>query len=202
MLDAILCIALARRQYHGEPPARDEQPFEFVLPLKKWHARGTWGWHASTLFPEPQAQETLVHWRKRLRQNRIEVVQGSPNLTNGVYRDWNMPLPLLLTRTLSGWCVAQTQGDSVGIAKRIRHELKRSVRWIGKKRSQGRGNVIGIEVEHTEEDGSIARDGKFTRYMPVADGVRLVRPRPPYWSNWNRTQCAEIGDVAEIGYLK
>ena len=194
MLDAIFCVALARRQYHGEPPARDERPFEFELPLKKWHARGTWGWHASALFPDPDAQETLLHWRKRLRQNRMEITNGSPNLTNGVYRDWNMPLPLLLTRHLTGWCVAETKGDGHGIARDIRHELKRSVRWLGKKRSQGRGNIIEIAVEHCDEDCSIDKDGKFTRYMPAEDGPRLVRPRPPYWNTWNRTTCSEIGD--------
>lgn len=193
MLDAIFCATLARRQHHGEPPARDERPFEYELPLKKWRARGTWGWHASALFPDPDCEETLVHWRKRLRQNRIEITQGSPNLTNGIYRDWNMPLPLLLTRHLTGWCLAAAH-DGIGIAASIKHELTRSARWLGKKRAHGRGNVIHINVEHCEEDCSISRDGKFVRYMPQENGPRLVRPRPPYWNNWNRTPCAEIGE--------
>lgn len=194
MLDALIAIACARRQAHGEPPARDEAPHDFLLPLKRWQQGGAWGWHASALFPEGDTAESLLYWRKRFRQHRIEITEGSPNLTNGVYRDWNMPLPLLLTRRLVGWCVAETRGDGAGIGNVIRHELKRSIRWLGKKRAHGRGRIVAIDVEHSEQDLSIERDGKLTRWMPHEGGTRLVRPRPPYWNVWGRVACAEIGD--------
>lgn len=196
MLDSLIAVACARRQAHGEPPARDEPPHEFMLPLKRWEMGGTWGWCASALFPDGPTAETVTHWRKRFRQNRVELTDGSPNLTNGVYRDWNMPLPLLLTRRLVGWCVTYEpwakEGES--IRRRLKHELRRSIRWLGKKRAHGRGRVVGIDLEYCEDDFSMMRDGRFTRWMPREDGTRLVRPRPPYWNIHGRVPCAEIGD--------
>jgi hypothetical protein len=186
MLDGILAAANSRHHVHGEPPARDEAPFDIPLPLREWRRNGTWGWHASALFPDGETAESLIHWRKRLRQNRVETTEGSPNLTNGVYRDWNMPLPLLLVQRMIGF--------AFGEAGKVRRELKRSVRWLGKKRAHGRGRVTNIEVEECEADYSIERGGKLMRYMPRDDGTRLVRPRPPYWNIHGRVACAEVGD--------
>lgn len=189
MLDSLIAIACARRQAHGEPPARDEPPHEFLLPLKRWELSGAWGWHASALFPDGETAETTTFWRKRLRQNRIEVASGSPNLTNGVYRDWNMPLPLLLVHRLVGWCVLDTQHMETAA---FRRELRRSVRWLGKKRAHGHGRVTGIDVDHVEDDFSLSRDGRLMRWLPDIHGVRLVRPRPPYWNIHGRVVCAEV----------
>lgn len=184
-LDGLLSVACARHHVHGEAPARDETPDDIPLPLQRWNVAGEWGWCASALFPQGATGETLTHWRKRFRQDRIQITEGSPNLTNGIYRDWNMPLPLLLTRALVAY--------AVGDRRMVRRELIRSIRWIGKKRAHGHGRVVGIEVETIEKDYSIANDGYYTRYMPDVRGVRLVRPRPPYWSNVGRVICAEIG---------
>ena len=103
MLDGILAAACSIHHTHGEPPSRDEEPDDIPLPIRRWEIAGTWGWHASALFPEGDTVETLQFWRKRFRQNRIEMSEGSPNLQNGVYRDWNMPLPLLLCRSMIGY---------------------------------------------------------------------------------------------------
>ena len=188
MLDGILAAVAARHHVHGEPPGRDEPPDEIPLPLAKWRAGGCWGWRASALFPEGETAESLVYWRKRFRQHRVEITEGSPNLTNGIYRDWNMPLPLLLTRRMVAYCV--------GDRRNIRHELVRGVRWVGKKRAHGRGRVVGIDIEVIEHDYSIERDGRLMRWMPREDGTRLVRPRPPYWNIVGRVRCAEIGEAA------
>lgn len=190
MLDALLAWCAARHHVHGEPPARDEQPFDIPLPLARWHRGDVWGWRASALFPEGDSAESLVFWRKRLRQDRVHLTEGSPNLTNGVYRDWNMPLPLLLCRTM----VAYAFGDR----RQVRHELVRNVRWLGKKRAHGRGRVVSIEVDRINDDYSILRDGQLMRWMPSEEGSRLVRPRPPYWNICGRVRCAEIGDVMPV----
>lgn len=185
MLDGILAAASSRWHVHGEPPARDEVPADIPLPLRKWEIGGTWGWHASALFPDGETAESLIHWRKRFRQNRVEITNGSPNLTNGVYRDWNMPLPLLLAQRMVAF--------AFGEAGKVRRELKRSVRWLGKKRAHGKGRVVGIDVEESEADYSLTRDGNLMRYLPQQDGPRLIRPRPPYWNIHGRVACGEIG---------
>lgn len=188
MLDGILAAACSRHHVHGEPPARDEAPFDIPLPLARWEIGGTWGWCASALFPDGDTAESLQFWRKRLRQNRIEITDASPNLTNGIYRDWNMPLPLLLCRRM----VAYAFGDR----RNVRRELVRSIRWLGKKRAHGRGRVVSIDVDRIDEDCSITRNGVYTRWMPAEGGSRLVRPRPPYWNIHDRVMCAEIGAQA------
>jgi len=197
MLDGILAVAFmslvrARRGevYEHEEIGRDEPPYDVPLPLARWSVGDVWGWKASALFPDGETAESLVYWRKRLRQHRIELTEGSPNTTNGVYRDWNMPLPLLLCRRMVAYCVTDREGR-----RDIRRQLEK-IRWIGKKRAHGRGRVIGVTVEQCEVDYSIARDGTLTRWMPSDTGSRLVRPRPPYWNVVGRVRCAEIGETA------
>lgn len=189
MLDGLLAAACVRHHISGEPPARDEDPRDVPLPLKKWQQGGTWGWHASALFPVGEKAEALVYWRKRLRQSRIDVAAGSPNTTNGTWRDWQMPLPLLLCLEMEAW--------AFGDRREVRRELRRSIRWLGKKRAHGHGRVIEIEVDALDgDDGSIAApDGSLRRFMPHEGGSRLVRPRPPYWSSVGRVRCSEIGEI-------
>lgn len=189
MLDGILAAAASRHHVHGEPPARDEEPFDIPLPLKRWNIGNTWGWHASALFPDGPTAESLVYWRKRFRQTRVELATGAPNLTNGTYRDWNMPLPLLLTNRM----IAFAYGDR----RNVKRELGRNVKHLGKKRAHGRGAVVGIEVETVADDYSLTREGVAMRWLPCANGCRLVRPRPPYWNIVGRVTCREIGSRLE-----
>lgn len=184
MLDGILAAALIRWHHHGDPPARDERPFDCPLPLKVWREGNIWGHHASALFPDGATAESTIHWRKRLRQNRIELTKGSPNTTNGTYRDWNMPIPLLLCRRLVAW--------AVGDRRKILTTLRRDVKYIGKKRGHGRGMIVHIDVDPIDEDFSIRKDGESTRYYPDPDGTRPVRTRPPYWNLVDQAMCCEI----------
>jgi CRISPR type IV-associated protein Csf3 len=188
MLDGLLCAALCRWHSSGEPPARDEVPKEIPLPLEKWSIEGVWGWKASALFPvDDPLGEQVVFWRKRIRQNRIEISTGSPNANMGTYRDWNMPLPLLLTNKLVAY--------AVGNAHDVRRELKRNIKYIGKKRAHGRGRINSISVEIVDEDLSCINEGRAMRWLPLADGWRAVRPRPPYWSIAGRMRSCEIGQL-------
>lgn len=191
MLDAIMACIRARHYVHGDPPGRDEKPDEIPIPFKKWAINGAWGYHASALFPlEPGGDEQIIFLRRRYRQGRAELAEGSPNLTNGTYRDWNLPLPILLTPALVAYCVYT--GDRK--VKDLRRDLVRDVKWIGKKRSHGRGRVVGVEIDLIEEDRSLYYQGQAMRYLPDPDGVRMVRTRPPYWNNYDKTACCEIGD--------
>jgi len=189
MLDALLGAALARWHVHGEPPARDEEPFDIPLPLRRWEIEGVWGWHASALFPDAAVDEeigeSLVSWRQRFRSGRAERLNASPNLTQGIYREWNMEVPYLLVPRLIGYCY--------GERAKIKRTLTRDIKYLGKKRAQGRGAITSIEVEVIDDDYSIVKDNRTTRWLPHPDGSRLVRPRPPYWNTVGTVNCLEIG---------
>lgn len=190
MLDGILAAALCRFHVHGEPPARDEEPFDVPLPVKKWKIGGTWGWCASALFPDGETAESLQFWRKRFRQNRVELTQGSANLTNGPYRDWNMPLPLLLAPRMVAY--------AFGEMGRVRRELRRSIKHIGKKRAHGRGAVVQINVDEIPEDWSLRKGNAAMRWIPDVKGTRIVRPRPPYWSVVGAVRCCDVGGEVSV----
>lgn len=185
MLDGILAWCLSAYHVSGHPPSRNEEPSDIPIPLKKWHMKnGVWGWHASALFPEGQTAESLQFWRSRFREDRIELTSGSPNRTNGTYRDWQMPMPLTLCHKMVAY--------AVGNRSDVHKILRRGVSYIGKKTSMGKGRVVGIDVEWVDEDYSIRKDGKPMRWYPEEDGPKLVRPRPPYWSNVGRVRCCDI----------
>lgn len=184
MLDSLLCAAMCRWHVSGEPPGRDEPVKDIPLPLQKWRHQSGWGWHASALFPEGPVAETTRFWRKRLRHDHIELTKGSPNVTNGTYRDWNMPVPLLLVHRMIAFCC--------GDRRLIKRALSRDVKFLGKKRAHGYGRIVEVSVEEIESDFSLELEGKPTRWLPDPQGSRLVRLRPPYWSNWERVTCSEI----------
>jgi CRISPR type IV-associated protein Csf3 len=185
-LDSLLTFAAVAHHACGEAPSRTNRAPIIPLPLERWHVGETWGWCASALFPDGQVIESLQFWRKKFRTNRIQLATGSPNLTNATYREYNMPMPLVLCHSMVAWCV--------GDRRKIRHELIRSIRHLGRKASMGKGTVNDVTVEHTDEDWSLLRDGRAQRWLPMEDGVRLVRPRPPYWNNTERVASCEVGE--------
>ncbi len=190
-LDALVAFALLPYKHQGDPPARDERPADIMLPLGCKSISGERVWCASALFPDYNDAESVYWWRKRMRDDRYHLTSGSPVLTNGVYRAWNYPLPMTLARTMTGFATALEKPS------RLRNLLRRHITSLGKKRSMGRGKVIGLEVEEVEADRSCVNDhGRAMRWLPTPGATRLVRPRPPYWNVIGAVPCCEVGDLA------
>lgn len=185
-LDALLAWCLAPFHCKGEAPTRDEEPYDIPLPLAKWRIGEVWGWRASALFPDGDTAESLQFWRKKFRQSRIELTKGSPSLINGIYREYNVPLPLLLCRQMIAF--------AVGDHRRVHQILRKNVKYLGKKRVYGKGKVVDIAVDTIEQDNSLIRDGIAMRFLPSNTGARMVRPRPPYWNNCGKVTCCEVGE--------
>lgn len=186
-LDALLawCLSPIHRHCHT-PLQRDDLPEEVPLPLRRLDIGETWIYRASALFPQGEQADALMYWRKRFRQQVVHWTTGSPNLQNGPYRDYNMPVPLLLIHHMIAW------GD--GNAKEARKLLKQ-IKHLGKKRAYGKGQVVGLEVEACDVQSVITHDNHALRWLPNPEGTRLVRPRPPYWNAVGRIMCCEIGDT-------
>ena len=188
-LDALLAWALAPMQTQERCLMRSDTPDDIQLPLLRSVVNGSEVWHASALFPEQPGVETLRFWRKKFRQNRIELTTGSPNLQNGVYREYNMPIPVL--------CASKLVGYAQGNCKEVKRILKKHLPAVGKYRAQGFGRVVDVECDHIDDDWSWVKDGRAMRYLPTPGGMRLVRPRPPYWNIVGRGPSCEVGDIID-----
>jgi CRISPR type IV-associated protein Csf3 len=114
------------------------------------------------------------------------MINGSPNLTGGPYKDKNMPFPLLLVSQM----IAYGSGDRKGIKK----ILKKHIRSLGRQRSAGYGRIVSVDCVEIEHDWSLVKDGCAMRCLPDENGIRIQRVVPPYWNNTDRIKCCEIGD--------
>lgn len=184
-LDALLAWSLAPRLGIHQHLGREDAPEHVPLPLLRKTIGKHWVYQSSALIPDGPQGEDVQFWRKRFRQCRADISTGSPNLTNGTYRDWNMPIPLVLTTRL----VAYASGSRKECKK-----LLRDLTHIGKKRAHGHGKIIRIDYDKMEQNWAIERDGLAMRWLPDESGSRLVRLRPPYWNIVGRVRCCEVGD--------
>ncbi|MBP8055084.1 MAG: hypothetical protein KA314_04550 [Chloroflexi bacterium] len=191
MLDSLIDWSLSPMvRTKGDPaPGRGDLVDEIRLPLGTWHVGSHWGWCASALIPaeEGTPQETIQHFRKKFRANRISLTNGVPNLQSGATREYNLPFTVQLVDKLVAYCL--------GDRHTIDSLLRRNVHYLGQKKHRGRGRVESIAVEVVESDYSLVCDGKAMRWLPVAEGLREVRLRPPYWNNNDRVPCCEVGDA-------
>lgn len=183
-LDSLFAWVLCPGRLVDNGLGRNEVPKIQRLPLGEWHIDGCWGWHASALFPDNDI-ESLQYWRKKFRTNRIHLTTGSPNLMSGKYREYNMPIPLILCNTITAY--------ALGSRKRVAQLLKR-IRYIGKKGAYGKGGVVSTEVEVIEKDFSLVKDGKAMRFLPTKRGSRYGRVLPPYWNVTERIKTCCVGD--------
>ena len=184
-LDSLLAWAICPKHLADKGLERSEVPEVQRLPLGEWHINGYWGWHASALFPDGDI-ESLQFWRKKFRTNRIHLTTGSPNLMSGKYREYNIPMPLILCHTITAY--------ALGSRKRVAQLLRR-IRYIGQKGSYSKGLVNSVEVKVIEKDYSLAKDGKAMRFLPQKDGPRFGRIRPPYWNVTERINTCYVGDL-------
>jgi len=188
-LDALLAWVEIPKFVKLDNLGKSEKPYDVSLPLDKWEIRGQWGWKASALFPGEDIFESIQYWRKKFRQGKIELTQGSANLQQGVYREYNTPMCLVVTNKM----VAYACGDKHKIAK-----ILTKIKYLGKKRAYGKGKVVDISISDVDYDWSIDRDGRATRWLPYKNGIKLVRCRPPYWNRIDRINCCKIGDKIQL----
>ena len=188
-LDALLAWVLAPRQKIHQHLGRDDIPEGVKLPLMRETIGKHWVYKASALLPEGFIGEDLQHWRKRFRTNKSDVTNGSPNLTNGTYRDWNNPLPLVLVRNM----IAYADGNRSEVKK-----LFKEVKYLGKKRAHGHGKILDISFDEVQDDFTLIKDGKSMRWMPDVNGTRIVRMQPPYWNRHDRIYACDVGDEYDL----
>lgn len=165
-----------------------------AMPLEIRGQGDVWYYACSFAYPQPWwFAEGQDHWNKRFDQSYVSLVdfqgrRGKIHVGQGRYRSYHMPVFYRVAPKVTWYCV----GDSKGI-----ESLLYGVSHLGKKRSQGWGEVMEWEVQHWAHDWS-ERDaeGRLTRALPaeVNGGVpldlKLYGLRPPYWDRQNQMLVA------------
>lgn len=194
-LDGLLAAEMWSRLkpgYPAGPSALDaDDPPDLDLPLARCApAAGPWHWAATCAYPDPVPERVEVHtWTGRVDHRHLELVSaalpGVVSSRQGRYRSRLMPLLVLP-------CLAVTW-QAVGDVEALR-DLLGGIAAIGKKRSQGEGQVLSWTVDpmpgltrfaaaHLNPDGTLSRpsptaclDGTGT----PDGGSGRAGIRPPY----------------------
>ena len=167
-------------------PSINQQAFNFKIPVKRvGHKEDSdWYWAASwAQFPEGYETDKS-HWNRRFDggqpglgeyldfQGRSEKI----SVSSGRYKGYHHPLSLVVTPRVEWYCL----GDAEGIAK-----LLTKITHLGKKRSQGWGEVLRWSIYKSDRDRSQWSDaGRPMRALPHRQGDYrrgFHGIRPPYW---------------------
>lgn len=162
-------------------PENKTDIFHIPLPLKRIGTKELF-YAASIGFPK-QAVEGTARWRKHTDiESKKKIRIGS-----GEFKRYDMPMPY-------------TSADQIDFyANGNKEEIERLLQYIpgiGKKRTQGYGNVRSWQVEQSTHDYSVVKDGVPMRPIPVSEATpfglkcdveMLFAYFPPYWHHKNLT---------------
>lgn len=192
-IDALLAFAIALRHNLPAPRIPDE-----VRPIEIPIARSPCGRFHLASFSDGRVESRERRWVNRRFPLAEAQAFGDAKLkrvllSGGPSKSYRLPLETLHLEhdLLTWWCV----GDHEQIA-----DLLRSVWYLGKKRSTGKGRVRRWDVTPCTPWGEgfpvVSREGKPLRPLPL-DWPGLVDPEPgmrvltyPYWIRSREELCA------------
>lgn len=144
-------------------------------------------------------REQTSHWVKYFDSENSELIKAKEKgkqkirLTSGYFKIYRIPFTLRSYKTLTFF----VRGDK----EKIKNLLENNINFVGKKSSQGYGEILKYEFLDCEEDYSLFdKDGNIMRHIPVREFVKTEKcPSeknffkecpviPPYWRN----DCREI----------
>lgn len=164
-------------------PENKTDVFYIPLPLKLIGTKEPF-YSASIGFPK-QAIEGISRWRKHTDIESKKKIQ----IGSGEFKRYDMPMPYTSTEEI----VFYANGNKAEIERLLDY-----IPSIGKKRTQGYGNVRKWQVEQSDHDWSIVRDGVPMRPIPISEAApfnlkcdveMLFAVRPPYWHRSNLTKA-------------
>ncbi len=164
-------------------PENKTDIFYIPLPLKLMGTKEPF-YAASIGFPK-QAVEGTARWRK---QTDIES-KKKIRIGSGEYKRYDMPMPYTSAEEI----IFYANGNKAEIERLLQY-----IPGIGKKRTQGYGNVRLWRVEQAEHDWSIVKDGIPMRPIPVSeaaqfnlkcDVIMYFSTIPPHWHKSTMTLC-------------
>jgi hypothetical protein len=185
-LDGLISSAVFKDkvlEYWNVPENRDELIY-IPLPLKRYGTNESF--YAASIGFAPEMIEGVERWRKRTEiESKKKIQVGS-----GQYKIYDMPMP---TQYAESW-VFYANGN----IEEVQRLLTTHICSIGKKCSQGFGEVKAIEISASDHDWSIVKGGVPMRPIPASEAgefdldcdVKMFFAfRPPYWHKLNMTEC-------------
>lgn len=152
-------------------------------------------YHASASILDTDEKHVVTMY-KRFHEAEDLKYRGKIKLSSGKYRSYMLKFPYSASNTV--------RFNFLGDAKEI-IRLMENVRYIGKKRAVGGGEVSHMEVHQLQKDESIVRAGVAMRSIPVAmlkeiADIHVMRMayRFPAWDGANTCLCVAPGGKCEI----
>lgn len=189
-LDGILAYAWTKEEF-GTVQARLSIPkeelidFTSVLPLKV-HEKGYF-LSSHMHFDGNCAIEQTGSWKKRWANKHDQIAdfgrsKRKIDVGRGEFKSYDMPLNLMSTPEV--WFFFQSDDIS-----RVEYLIDKHILYLGKKRSQGYGEISDFSITECEEQ-------KIIRPIPVrffdevpAGQLKFCAWKPPYWLPDNFENC-------------
>lgn len=147
-------------------------------------------------------REFVGSWVKRWNKEDDDLIdfgktQPKINISMGRYKNYHMPIVLKAYQTITFY----VRGD----IEEISRLLKANINYLGKKGSQGYGQIKQWGFEETNQDSSLFKDNKLLRPIPVErfPGIEISQSKrvfpviPPYWRLDNHKLCYMPEDINE-----
>lgn len=146
-------------------------------------------WRASALIVDSKQMDSKQHVRRRFNDNRITMFNTTVNNQGFFTANRNTPVNIIVCDRLVSYIRCKIDE----IEKYIM-----MINYLGKYRSAGYGRVQNILIQEQDNDYSLTKNGRATRYIPIPNGRRFGRAMPPYWREDNSLNTTYVGDKCNI----
>lgn len=141
------------------------------------------------LFDDSKAVEDIQKWRKRWDAKHDNIADFGKNIRKidtqrGTFKSYDVPISTKLVS--QSWFVFCS--DNITEVERL---IKKWIHFIGKKRSQGYGEIESFTIEETED--MIARPiPKNPNEWKNVTKINFCTYKPPYWDVKKAKPCALV----------
>ena len=195
-LDALLYWLWLNERGLANPNANAKNFIKAEIPIKEVEEKGFSFYAVSSPLYQTKSKFT-IRYRKRWDNQDKHLNWGNKkakvDTSQGQFKNGDLPLLLVETKRIDWFCV--------GCKDEIERLLS-SCTHLGKKRSQGKGQVLRWQIKLIECDHSLYYENKLMRPLPV----ELINPnqlrggvtfdlmqwayKPPYFLPEHKTICA------------
>lgn len=190
-LDGILLYLTIREKFGFEVATLPQVPAKILdcrAPFDKYYrqlnGKNFWFYKCSFARWVGTTTENTDFWVKRFDEKYADIIdfknrRGRIETKSGYFKGYRMPVFTRHALAVRWYAV----GDMAEIKR-----LLPFCRSLGKKRSQGYGEVLRWEVESWHSDWSVYSPSGLMRAVPNEKGI-VCGLRPPYWSPESQTIC-------------